>query len=340
MVLPFHFLPNTIQRKTSEKSSFSSSLTLSYLLLLLLQPLPTACYFAVPDLSLENVNTAIQLTQILYKVSSPYSDNLQWESFYPETFWQSESYEEEHEEEEEEEEDEEEGWAWMSDFSVDSWLPNWSAEEDVFTAESPEEADWESYLWGEDWLNDFSSALDALTEPQCRLVNATCPDGRTQFTSESCCAPMWLSVGAPLGIGNECSLEMSRMAEQCSVLPCYQFDSAEKRVGNTDGCSYIPDVLLNHQACVIHDLCYVTPGASKSECDEAMEENINRIYCDHVNMYERQICRGRAAAARGVLGWTESHFVASKEERDTCSASDSFIWQLWEAGWRGLGFAV
>ena len=26
-----------------------------------------------------------------------------------------------------------------------------SAEEDVFTAESPEEADWESYLWGEDW---------------------------------------------------------------------------------------------------------------------------------------------------------------------------------------------
>ena len=84
----------------------------------------------MPDLSLENVNTAIQLTQILYKVSSPYSDNLQWESFYPETFWQSESYDEEYEEEEEEE-DEEEGWAWMSDFSVDSWLPNWSAEEDI-----------------------------------------------------------------------------------------------------------------------------------------------------------------------------------------------------------------
>ena len=28
-------------------------------------------------------------------------------------------------------------------------------------------------------LNDFSSALDDLTEPQCRLVNATCPDGRS-----------------------------------------------------------------------------------------------------------------------------------------------------------------
>ena len=28
-----------------------------------------------------------------------------------------------------------------------------------------------------------------------------------------------------------------------------------------------------------------------------------------------------------------------QEERDTCSASDSFVWQLWEAGWRGLGLA-
>ena len=89
--------------------------------------MPTSCYFAVPDLSLENVNSAIQLTQILYKVSSPYSDNLQSESFYPDTFWQSESYNEEYEEEEEEEE----GWAYMSDFSVDSWLPNWSAEQDI-----------------------------------------------------------------------------------------------------------------------------------------------------------------------------------------------------------------
>ena len=63
--------------------------------LILLQSLPTASYLQVPDLSLDNLNTAIQLTQILYKVSSPYSDNLQWESLYPETFWQGESYKEE-----------------------------------------------------------------------------------------------------------------------------------------------------------------------------------------------------------------------------------------------------
>merc|ERR1719295_1174854 len=112
MALLIHFLPTTTPPKTSEKSSFSLTLS-SYLLILLLQPLPTFCYLPVPDLSLDNVNTAIQLTQILYKVSSPYSDNLRWESFYPETFWHSESFDEENEEEEEEEEgEEEEGWAW------------------------------------------------------------------------------------------------------------------------------------------------------------------------------------------------------------------------------------
>ena len=41
---------------------------------------------------------------------------------------------------------------------------------------------------------------------------------RTQFTSESCCAPMWLSIGAPLGVGNECSLEMSRSPSTSPML--------------------------------------------------------------------------------------------------------------------------
>ena len=102
------------------QSKPKSYLPLSYLLLLLLHPLPIVSYFSVPDLSLDNVNTAIQLTQILYKASSPYSENLQWGSFYDETFWESESSDEEYEAEAD-------GWEWMSDFSVDTWLPNWSA---------------------------------------------------------------------------------------------------------------------------------------------------------------------------------------------------------------------
>ena len=106
---------------------------------------------------IKNVNTAVQVTQLLYKLSVPYSENLQWDSYYPVTFWQSEDDVEEKqsekEDEEEEEEEVEEGWAWMSDFSVDSWLPISSTEEDVFPTEedSPIDSGWESYLWGDDW---------------------------------------------------------------------------------------------------------------------------------------------------------------------------------------------
>ena len=101
---------------------------------------------------IKNVNTAVQVTQLLYKLSA---QNLQWDSYYPVTFWQPENdvEEEQSEKEDEEEQEEEEGWAWMSDFSVDSWLPISSAEEDVFPTEedSPIDSGWESYLWGDDW---------------------------------------------------------------------------------------------------------------------------------------------------------------------------------------------
>ena len=51
----------------------------------------------------------------------------------------------------------------------------------------------------------------------------------------------------------------------------------------SDGCTWLPDQLLNYEACVIHDLCYITPGLTKSTCDEVMQENINLIYCNNVN---------------------------------------------------------
>lgn len=51
----------------------------------------------------------------------------------------------------------------------------------------------------------------------------------------------------------------------------------------SDGCSFIPDKLLNYEACVIHDLCYITPGVTKEDCDRVMEDNINTIYCNNVN---------------------------------------------------------
>ena len=84
------------------------------------------------------------------------------------------------------------------------------------------------------------------------------------------------------------------------------------------------------QACMIHDLCYVTPGVTKDECDDAMVDNINKIYCDNVNRYERQICSARASAARSLLSWTQSHFTDAASERNLCSLSDSYLTQLWK----------
>ena len=82
---------------------------------------------------------------------------------------------------------------------------------------------------------------------------------------------------------------------------------------NVNGCSYVPDTLFNRvsrlcyqnqtvtkyiirdfhfhkyftlindetysqAACDIHDLCYVTPGATKEGCDRTFVENIILIY--------------------------------------------------------------
>jgi hypothetical protein len=90
------------------------------------------------------------------------------------------------------------------------------------------------------------------------------------------------------------------------------------------------DISFLFQACVIHDLCYVTPGVTKDECDDVMVDNINKIYCDNVNRYERQICSARASAARSLLSWTESHFTDAGRERDLCSLSDSYLTQFWK----------
>ena len=88
------------------------------------------------------------------------------------------------------------------------------------------------------------------------------------------------------------------MADQCNIFSCY--GNTDNGTYSTDGCTYIPDIMLNYevaivvwsnmflysavQSCVIHDLCYVTPGVTKEDCDEVMKDNINEIYCNNVNM--------------------------------------------------------
>ena len=71
------------------------------------------------------------------------------------------------------------------------------------------------------------------------------------------------------------------MVDQCSLYSCYGTQDGHFNI--SDGCSLVPDILLNYDSCVIHDLCYITPGVTKQLCDRFMEENMNTIYCDNVN---------------------------------------------------------
>jgi len=165
-------------------------------------------------------------------------------------------------------------------------------------------------------------------EPVCAPKQFTCPDNKQTFTADACCSPLWLSIGAPLGFGNECWIDLDLMVEQCDIFSCYELVNGT--IGNTDGCTYIPDILLNYEACVIHDLCYVTPGVSKEECDEVMKENINKIYCDNVNIFERKLCSIRASLAATALEWTDKYFVAAGIFREKCQLADSLITRIWK----------
>ena len=86
-----------------------------------------------------------------------------------------------------------------------------------------------------------------------------------------------------------------------------------------NGCTGVPNTLFNEAACNIHDLCYITPGATKKECDDTFVDNIVRVYCDNVNVLERLACTGRAQLAGAVVSAIDSFYDDSAETRATCS---------------------
>ena len=61
-----------------------------------------------------------------------------------------------------------------------------------------------------------------------------------------------------------------KLVPTASALSIYYFQL------NVNGCSYVPNTLFNEAACNIHDLCYITPGASKQDCDDTFVTNIVR----------------------------------------------------------------
>ena len=87
---------------------------------------------------------------------------------------------------------------------------------------------------------------------------------------------------------------------------------------NVNGCTGVPNMLFNEAACNLHDLCHITPGASKQFCDETFVENIVSAYCDNVNVLERLSCTGRAQLAGAVVSAIDSFYDDSAETRESC----------------------
>ena len=83
-------------------------------------------------------------------------------------------------------------------------------------------------------------------------------------------------------------------------------------------------MLFNEAACNIHDLCYITPGASKKFCDDTFVENIVSAYCDNVNVLERLSCTGRAQLAGAVVSAIDSFYDDSAETRESCGLVSSW----------------
>ena len=210
---------------------------------------------------------------------------------------------------------------------VDHDSPTLEEEQDLPTvppAPAPSDSWWRCLLLlslASAWLSSILYCYLYFTTT-CTTVQLWCPSPSISFTAQACCSSLWLSLGSPVGLGNECSIDMSEMTAACPMYDCY----TNKTDGslNVNGCSYVPNTLFNVGACNIHDLCYITPGASKKECDDTFVDNILRIYCDNVNVVERLACTGRAQLAGAVVSAIHTFYDESEEVRAGCRRSLSY----------------
>ena len=131
---------------------------------------------------------------------------------------------------------------------------------------------------------------------------------------------------------------MAEMGAGCPMYSCYENATVRPGYGlaehivtflqtgelNVNGCTGVPNMLFNEAACNIHDLCYITPGASKKFCDDTFVENIVSAYCDNVNVLERLSCTGRAQLAGAVVSAIDSFYDDSSETRESCGLVSSW----------------
>ena len=63
----------------------------------------------------------------------------------------------------------------------------------------------------------------------CSEVSLHCPAPGHTFTARACCSSLWLHLGAPVGLGNECSVSMAEMEAGCPMFSCYKNSTVRRR---------------------------------------------------------------------------------------------------------------
>jgi len=152
------------------------------------------------------------------------------------------------------------------------WVSNTDSQPQ-FLVEQLDGVEQEHYLQGSP-LNVISKARKekvVAEQTSCRLVTLSCPDSSHSFTASACCEE---------GV---CFLEhgSQSIARMCPIYSCYHYNPTSKRFGSQNGCSVVPNTWLNREACIIHDLCYMTPGANQKQCDDNMLANTAAIHFEN-----------------------------------------------------------
>jgi len=226
-----------------------------------------------------------------------------------------------------------------SGWGVNFW-PSSSQPEDIALQSSPvTDGETQNMSWSWSWFQDGDETsavseehvtphIPFCTEPKSFL----CPNLKDEFHVPVCCNSHWIAKKVSLETRDVCMIDLNEMERQCEIRTCYKSpNSTVPGKWDTDGCSSAPDYMLSYESCVLHDLCYITKETTKKECDEALEQNINKIYCDNMNDSWSCYFRSHAASlASFILSQTDRYYILSNQTRQTCPVEDGFFAATWK----------
>merc|ERR1712179_76037 len=157
--------------------------------------------------------------------------------------------------------------------------------------------------------------MTTVARADCPDFTLKCPDGR-DFTIGTCFN--WWALNC-----ERCRSIEAEVRANCQQYSCGNPRSVSNWYGRNDGCSAgaVGPAMTNvfGAACGIHDMCYATPGATQSQCDDDFLHNMLKI-CQFpgVGSVLIGVCAATAGIAYRVV---QDHGNTFPEFAATCIAA-------------------